>query len=234
MRTVSVSRWIHQRQRVQATYRQKMQSPIPRPDHLQVIPTKYLIPHRKLGKAEKSRTAEWREKTGKTKKANAANMQLSVASIFNRVINPRKRALAQRKESEEPDSDIEIIEPEPQADIAAPGETLQAEAVVNVSTPLLDGVGSNTDSPMPDVAARLPLPQSERSLTISSNAMLLNVLKVTLNEVILWPWMPEICTWSGMIPNGLDEPPPPPDDAHSHSILNLFRVLRYCPLARHR
>ncbi|KAJ7914000.1 hypothetical protein B0H13DRAFT_1873347 [Mycena leptocephala] len=133
---------------------------IPRSDHLQVIPAKRkqnldadLIPHRKLGKAEKSRSTEWREKTGKTKKAKAANMQSSVASIFNRVVNPRKAVLAERKESEEPDSDIEIIEPETQADIVAPGETLQVEAVVNLSTPFqLDGVGSNTDSPMPVVA----------------------------------------------------------------------------------
>jgi hypothetical protein len=68
---------------------------------LQVIPAKRkqnldadLIPHRKLVKAEKSRSTEWREKTGKTKKAKAANMQSSVASIFNVCFGTHSRCSA--------------------------------------------------------------------------------------------------------------------------------------------
>jgi hypothetical protein len=45
-----------------------------------------LIPDRKFGKANKSRTKEWRDKTGKTKKARAINMHSKITSLF-KVLN---------------------------------------------------------------------------------------------------------------------------------------------------
>ncbi|KAJ7686205.1 hypothetical protein B0H17DRAFT_1181277 [Mycena rosella] len=70
-----------------------------------------------------SRTTAWREATGQTKKARTKNGQKngqpSIGSLFKRaklkdifktMPNPRKVALAVRHESEEPDSDIEMID----------------------------------------------------------------------------------------------------------------------------
>ncbi|KAJ7851303.1 hypothetical protein B0H14DRAFT_3662252 [Mycena olivaceomarginata] len=59
-----------------------------------------------------SRTTEWRKNNGKTAVARRTNtkFQPGIRSIFKSVPNPRKVALAVRKESEEPDSDIEMIE----------------------------------------------------------------------------------------------------------------------------
>ncbi|KAJ6488315.1 hypothetical protein DFH09DRAFT_1455819 [Mycena vulgaris] len=57
-----------------------------------------------------SRTTAWRNSTGQTQQARAKNMQPSINSLFQRIPNKRKATLAVREESEEPDSDIEILE----------------------------------------------------------------------------------------------------------------------------
>ncbi|KAJ7038618.1 hypothetical protein C8F04DRAFT_1179632 [Mycena alexandri] len=73
-----------------------------------------LDPARESKKARESnkpsRTSEWRFDTGKTAIGRAAKMQVPMDTLFKRITNPRRVALAvqAREESEEFDSDIEM------------------------------------------------------------------------------------------------------------------------------
>ncbi|KAF7377490.1 hypothetical protein MSAN_00171000 [Mycena sanguinolenta] len=91
-----------------------------------------LIPDRKLGKVDVSHTTEWRNKKGMTKKARVVNMHHKIASFF--------------KESEEPDSDLEIVEPVHREDI------LMSDPV-----PLaLDNFPSDLNAPIPEISVSSP------------------------------------------------------------------------------
>ncbi|KAJ7834295.1 hypothetical protein B0H13DRAFT_223307 [Mycena leptocephala] len=136
-------------------------------------PDSDLNPARESGKT--ARTTDWRERTGQTKAARAKNMQASVATLFKPVPNSRKVsvALAARAESEEPDSDIEMLD--------APPLPVVPEAFPQISPPVMEPLvreevlaSNDCDIEMPtvnnvlsseDVAGSVEMPAPAPSIT---------------------------------------------------------------------